>query len=212
MDIAIDPQWQQLALYAVGAALVLIVLFNIPFIGRALRALFSFALFAFCLFLLFSQMSFQPGLSDLTRKLGLDSQQVTGDTVRIRMSPDGHFWASATLNGHPHRMLIDSGATITAISSDTAAASGIEAGTPLTPIVMRTANGAIPVKTGTIDTLKLGSIEASDLKVAISPSLGDIDVLGMNFLSQLQSWRVEGRTLILVPEKRGADPTDVTKG
>jgi len=210
MDIAIDPQWQQLALYAIGAALVLILLFNIPFIGRALRALFSFGLFAFCLFLLFSQMSFQPGLSDLTRKLGIDSQQVTGDTVRIRMSPDGHFWASAMLNGHPHRMLIDSGATITAISSDTAAASGIEAGTPLTPIVMRTANGAIPVKTGTIDTLKLGSIEASDLKVAISPALGDIDVLGMNFLSQLESWRVEGRTLILVPEKQDEDATSRT--
>ena len=28
---------------------------------------------------------------------------------------------------------------------------------------------------------------------------GDIDVLGMNFLSRLKSWRVEGRTLILTP-------------
>jgi aspartyl protease family protein len=26
-----------------------------------------------------------------------------------------------------------------------------------------------------------------------------MDVLGMNFLSRLQSWRVEARTLILVP-------------
>src|SRR3546814_2940963 len=45
----------------------------------------------------------------------------------------------------------------------------------------------------------LGGITARDLKVVISPALGDIDVLGMNFLSQLASWRVEGRTLILVP-------------
>src|SRR3546814_12173135 len=45
----------------------------------------------------------------------------------------------------------------------------------------------------------LGGITARDLKVALSPALGDIDVLGMNFLSQLASWRVEGRTLILVP-------------
>jgi len=28
---------------------------------------------------------------------------------------------------------------------------------------------------------------------------GGLDVLGMNFLSRLESWRVEGQTLILVP-------------
>ena len=33
----------------------------------------------------------------------------------------------------------------------------------------------------------------------LAPSLGDLDVLGMNFLSQLASWRVEGRTLVLTP-------------
>src|SRR3546814_4577440 len=50
----------------------------------------------------------------------------------------------------------------------------------------------------------LGGITARDLKVAISPALGDIDVLGMNFLSQLASWRVEGRTLIpAAPGNRG---------
>ncbi|WP_460988275.1 hypothetical protein [Sphingobium sp. TomTYG75] len=47
----------------------------------------------------------------------------------------------------------------------------------------------------------LGGIEAHGLKVAISPAIGNIDVLGMNFLSQLASWRVEGRTMILVPRK-----------
>jgi aspartyl protease family protein len=32
-----------------------------------------------------------------------------------------------------------------------------------------------------------------------APGLGSLDVLGMNFLTKLDSWRVEGRTLILVP-------------
>ena len=35
--------------------------------------------------------------------------------------------------------------------------------------------------------------------VVSAPGLSDLDVLGMNFLSKLESWRVEGRTLILVP-------------
>ena len=54
--------------------------------------------------------------------------------------------------------------------------------------------------TGTLERLSIGAIEARRLKVVISPGLGDTDILGMNFLSQLESWRVEGRTLILVPK------------
>jgi aspartyl protease family protein len=52
--------------------------------------------------------------------------------------------------------------------------------------------------------LKLGDIVARDLPVVVSPAFGDTDVLGMNFLSQLKSWRVEGRTLILTP--KASDP------
>ena len=33
----------------------------------------------------------------------------------------------------------------------------------------------------------------------IAPGLNGINVLGMNFLSRLQGWRVEDGTLILVP-------------
>jgi aspartyl protease family protein len=47
--------------------------------------------------------------------------------------------------------------------------------------------------------LRLGDIAARDLGVVVSPAFGDTDVLGMNFLSKLKSWRVEGQTLILEP-------------
>lgn len=56
-----NPEWQHLAVYAVIAALVLIVLFRIPYVGRALRALFSLGMLALCLFLVFQQAPFIPG-------------------------------------------------------------------------------------------------------------------------------------------------------
>ena len=96
-------------------------------------------------------------------------------------------------------MLIDSGATVTTLSEQTAERASVDRGSSLLPIVMRTANGIVPARTGSIDRITLGGIEARNLKVAISPAIGDIDVLGMNFLSQLASWRVEGGTLIMVP-------------
>jgi aspartyl protease family protein len=115
------------------------------------------------------------------------------------MASDGHFWVTATINGVARRMLIDSGATVTALAPATARAANVDTGTGLTPVLLQTANGTAPAETGKIDELKVGNIVARNLRIVTSPGLGRMDVLGMNFLSKLQSWRVEGRTLILVP-------------
>jgi aspartyl protease family protein len=168
-------------------------------VGRVIRFLFSLGLIAFLIFVLLQQAPYQPELARLTSKLGLDDQQVSGKELRVRMAADGHFWVLATVNGVERRMLIDSGATVTALSPQTVREAGIDTGTGFAPVVLRTANGAAPAQTGTIDELRVGNIVARNLKVVTSPGLGNLDVLGMNFLSKLDSWRVEGRALILVP-------------
>jgi aspartyl protease family protein len=201
VPVVTNPQWQHLAVYAVGAALVLLIVFRIPYVGRALRALFSLGMLALCLFLVFQQAPFIPGIARFTERLGINGQAVDGKEVRIRMSPDGHFWARATVNGLEQRMLIDSGATITALSEGTALRASVERQPSLVPVILRTANGDVAAEPGSIDTLRLGGITARNLRTVTSPAFGDTNVLGMNFLSQLESWRVEGRTLILVPRK-----------
>jgi aspartyl protease family protein len=193
------PEWQQLALYAVGAALLIMLLQRIPFVGRILRFAFSLGVLAFLIFVLLSQAPYQPELARLTERFGLDDQQVAGKELRVKMAPDGHFWVTASINGASRRMLIDSGATVTALSQQTVREAGIDTGSGLAPVVLRTANGSTPAQTGSIDELRVGNIVARNLRIVTAPGLGGLDVLGMNFLSKLESWRVEGRTLILVP-------------
>jgi aspartyl protease family protein len=193
------PEWQHLALYAVGAALLIMVLQRLPYVGRIIRFAFSAGLLAFLIFILLQQAPYQPELSRFTQKLGLDDQQVAGKELRVRMASDGHFWVVASINGVKTRMLVDSGATVTAISERTARTADVDTATGLAPVVLRTANGAATAETGKIDELRVGNIVARNLRIVTSPGLGSLDVLGMNFLSRLQSWRVEGRTLILVP-------------
>jgi aspartyl protease family protein len=196
---AMTPEWQHVAAYAAVAALVLMLLQRIPYVGKAIRLAFSFSVLALCIFILLQQAPFDPMLARLTSRLGLDRQQVVGREVRIRMSPDGHFWAKASINGVQTRMLIDSGATVTAISQDTAAAASIRSHAGLTPVLMQTANGTTAAQTAKVDEIRIGNITARRLNVVTSPALGRLDVLGMNFLSKLASWRVENRTLVLVP-------------
>ena len=156
-------------------------------------------LFAIGLVVLNERERFDPYLARVASALKLDDQTVSGNEVRIRMASDGHFWARVKLDGVPRRMLVDSGATVTAVSSTTAGAAGLAVHKSMFPMIVQTANGSIPAEVSEVKNLTLGDITARDLPVVVSPAFGDMDVLGMNFLSRLKSWRVEDRTLILTP-------------
>jgi len=117
----------------------------------------------------------------------------------VPMGRDGHFWVRARINGVERRLLIDSGATITALSVETAQAAGLEQEESPFPVILKTANGTVAAQTSSIASLHIGNIVARRLPVVVSPAFGDTEVIGMNFLSKLKSWRVEGTTLILVP-------------
>lgn len=187
--------------FIVGGILVLVLVVASRL--RFVRALFGIALWGFMAFLLYSvaQTSalFDPALERLGSIAGRPAQSVVGQELRVLMAPDGHFWVEASINGTHRRMLVDSGATVTAVPVETAEAAGLDTAANPVPVMIRTANGTIAAQSTRAKELRLGNIVARDLGVIVSPAFGDTHVLGMNFLSRLESWRVEGRTLILVP-------------
>jgi aspartyl protease family protein len=195
-----------------GSALFYLVLLIFPIsalIARRvpiLRVVMSLAAWAVIIGLLVvvvgQREQFSPYLQRIASLLKLEDQNVVGRETRIRMAADGHFWARVTIDGVPRRMLIDSGATVTALSTRTAQAAALDVSNSVIPVVLTTANGQINAQTAMVRELRVGDIAARDLGVVVSPAFGDTDVLGMNFLSKLKSWRVEGQTLILQPHHR----------
>ena len=91
------------------------------------------------------------------------------------------------------------GATVTAIAPDLAAAARVREQPLRQPLLLHTANGTVAARLVTIDEIRIGTVVARHLDAVVAPGLEGTSVLGMNFLSRLASWRVEGRTLILVP-------------
>ncbi len=192
---------QPLFPFMAGGILVLVLVLSSRL--RVMRALFSLALWSLMGFLLYSVVQtgalFDPTLERLGSIAGRPAQSVVGEELRVPMAADGHFWVEASINGINRRMLVDSGATVTAVPVETAKAAGLDAATSPMPVMIRTANGTIAARSTRTEELRLGNIVARDLGIIVSPAFGDTHVLGMNFLSRLESWRVEGRTLILVP-------------
>tara|TARA_R100001244_G_scaffold44182_1_gene39693 strand:+ start:16861 stop:17481 length:621 start_codon:yes stop_codon:yes gene_type:complete len=130
---------------------------------------------------------------------GANKQLVVGDTLRIRQSPDGHFWVDTMVNELPVRFLIDSGATTTAMSLATARNSGVEVNESSFPVILTTANGSVEAQRGNIQALQVGPMIARDLPIVVAAEFGESNVIGMNFLSKLRSWRVEGTEMVLEP-------------
>jgi aspartyl protease family protein len=119
-----------------------------------------------------------------------------GRETRIPMAIDGHFWVEGRINGTRVKFLVDSGATMTTIDRETA----LKAGMAISPRdqLVRTGNGIIRVASARADKLQIGGIERRDIGVQVVDN-DNLNVLGMNFLSSLDRWGVEGRWLVLVP-------------
>lgn len=122
--------------------------------------------------------------------------EMAGGELRIPMRDDGHFWVEADVNGTKVPFLVDSGASLTTIGADVAERAGVDPEIRVAQV--ETANGTITMRRARLDSLSVGSIERDDLPVLVAPQEG-LNVLGMNFLSSLRSWRAEGRTLVLQP-------------
>lgn len=127
---------------------------------------------------------------------GNDNQEVQGGELRIAMANDGHFYADGEINGQSVRFLVDSGATVTTIGPETARLAGVALTGQQT--MVDTANGIAEVDRGRAGLLKVGPIERRDFPMFVARA-DSTNVIGMNFLSTLSRWGVEGRTLVLRP-------------
>ncbi|HKT84473.1 MAG TPA: TIGR02281 family clan AA aspartic protease [Novosphingobium sp.] len=170
-----------------------------PRIGGFLRGMSNLGLVAALLLTIAQVTRFTTDKDFALPQFGMPRQSVEGNETRVPISDDGHFWITARVNGVEQQFLVDTGATVTAVSPQTAELAGIESKPIRQSVLMRTANGVVQAEVATIDELSFGNVVARDLDTVVAPGLGDANVIGMNFLSRLASWRVEGGTLILVP-------------
>ena len=169
-------------------------------LGGILRMASSLALGVILITVVLQLSRFDPRFDVAVPQIGLPEQVVSGGETRIPLSPDGHFWVRAEVNGVPGNFMIDTGATLTAISEPLAERAGLEPRRGGIPIMLGTANGTVQAHVATVDSLTFGNVSASGTDAAVAESFGDFNVIGMNVLARLGSWRVEDNTLILVPK------------
>lgn len=111
------------------------------------------------------------------------SGPATGEIV-IPRSGDGHYYLAGSINGQPVTFLIDTGATVVAISRQLAATAGVPRGEPTT---FHSANGTQMGELVANQTVEAGGLVVSNIAVGVGVDLGKDDhaLLGQNFLRRV---------------------------
>ncbi len=181
--------------------LLMLVLVGSALVARRLpikQSLKLALIWALIFALLFGAIALRHDFAALWRRIAGEATGTvqTGQTLRIKQAEDGHFWISGTLNGEKVRFLIDSGASTTSLGKATAARAGIQSDGGF-PVMIQTANGVVGAERGIVKRLVVGPVVRDDMPVHFADAFGDTNVLGMDFLSSLTAWGVEGDWLVL---------------
>jgi aspartyl protease family protein len=124
------------------------------------------------------------------------SPAAAGHSVTLAADPRGHFVSEGSINGHPMRFLVDTGATTISLPAADAVRMGIDYRKGI-PARTRTAGGVVPAYRVTLASVRLGDIEVTNVEGIVIEDGLDIALLGMSFLNRLDM-RQEGRTMTLI--------------
>lgn len=120
-------------------------------------------------------------------------------SVALERLADGHFAVNAQVNDAPIRMVLDTGATTTVLTTADAQAAGMDTAALNYSIQIMTANGPAHAARTTAEELRVGDISRRNLTVLVAqPGMLDRSLLGMNFISSLTGLDMRGNRLTLI--------------
>lgn len=125
------------------------------------------------------------------------SMVVKGSATSITKSPDGHFWAQARVNSSSIKFLVDTGASVVALTPLDAQLTGINLHTLKYTRPINTASGRVMAAPVTLSIVSVGNVAVRDVRaVVISKGLSH-SLLGMSYLGELQTVEVSKGLMIL---------------
>jgi aspartyl protease family protein len=117
-------------------------------------------------------------------------------TLVYRADRRGHFSLTATVNGAPTRFVIDTGASLVALTLDDARAAGIGRSELVFSQLTQTANGRVRFAPVMLREVSIGQLSIENVPAAVIENL-DQSLLGMSFLKRLKSFEMREGALTI---------------
>lgn len=124
------------------------------------------------------------------------SDWFAGDHTLNRRS-DGHFYASTSIDGSPVRMLVDTGASVIALTGADARAAGLHWDEEDVRPIGRGASGTVYGVPARLREVEVGGMVRSNVSAIIVPRGLDVSLLGQSYLSQIGAVEINGDTMVM---------------
>ena len=141
----------------------------------------------------FAEQSSQPAVPEADRP-----EHGSSGEVVLRAGANGHFTTTASINGRAIPVLVDTGASMVALSFEDAERAGVYVSPADFTRRVRTANGIAKVAPVVLDSVSIGDITLRDVEAAVSePGRLGTTLLGMTFIGRLSRAEMRGGVLLL---------------
>lgn len=139
-----------------------------------------------------------PGSRRRASKQPVEESSSRSGGVELRADSGGHFQTSASINGRSVDVLVDTGATLVALSYEDAERAGIFVKPSDFSGRVSTANGTARVARVTLDSVEIGDIRVRNVAGVVTER-GAMrgTLLGMSFLGKLSKVQIERGRLLL---------------
>jgi aspartyl protease family protein len=108
--------------------------------------------------------------------------------IVLAAGPGGHFMAGGAINGRSVTFMVDTGATVIALSAAEAARLRLDLSNGQRGLT-HTANGTVPVVAVTLSTVRVGEVEVANVPAVVTPVAMPYVLLGNSFLNRFQMRR-----------------------
>jgi aspartyl protease family protein len=118
--------------------------------------------------------------------------------LSFRMADDGHFHINSQINGNLVRFMVDTGASDIVLSPQDAIRLGFDLKTLQYNKFYNTANGTVSGAAIRLESFRISDHIIYDVKASVNSAKMDSSLLGMSFLNQLESYKVENNVLTII--------------
>jgi len=119
------------------------------------------------------------------------------EEVVLNREMDGHFYADVVVEGQSYRMMVDTGASVVALTEQDARSMGIDWNDEDIAPVAQGASGPVNGVNTRIRHMEVGYHEASNVRAIVITDGGGISLLGQSFLSTLENVQIADDRMVL---------------
>ena len=120
-----------------------------------------------------------------------------GDELVLKAGAGGHYFVDAEINGEGVNFLVDTGASVVALTRQDAERLGMDLDELKYTGRAKTANGIARVAPVMLSEIEIGENVVENVQAAVIDAPMDVSLLGMSFLKRLEGFEIKDNELIM---------------